>query len=81
MCERGVSVCVSLTGLNSEFSFSLTGCHTELEKLSLLYNYPHSWWKNNWMLTFHKVIKFKPQRQGFELMSRCTFPTTTTIAP
>ena len=41
----------SLTGLNSEFSFSLTSC---LTKAALLFI--HSWRENNWIHTFPKGI-------------------------
>ena len=37
----------SLTGLNSEFSFSQTSCLTKAEEPSLPYYFTHSWRENN----------------------------------
>ena len=44
----------SLTGLNSEFSFSLTSCLTKAEEPGLRYYFTHSWRENNWIHTFPK---------------------------
>ena len=33
----------SLTGLNTEFSSTQTGCHTDAKESSLLYHFSHSW--------------------------------------
>ena len=46
----------SLTGLNSEFVFSCTGCLTKAEELSLPYYSPHNWRENNWIYIFSKVL-------------------------
>ena len=46
----------SLTGLNSEFSFSKTSCLTKAEEPSLPYYFTHSWRENNWIHTFPKGI-------------------------
>ena len=46
----------SLTGLNSEFSFSYTSCLTKAEEPSLPYYFTHSWRENNWIHTFPKGI-------------------------
>ena len=45
----------SLTGLNSEFSFSLTSCLTKAEEPSLS-NYLPIWRESNWIHTFPKGI-------------------------
>ena len=45
-----------LTGLNSEFSFSLTSCFTKAEETSLSYYFSQSWRENNWINTFPKGI-------------------------
>ena len=42
----------SLTGLNSEFSFSATSCLTKAEEPSLSYYFAHSWRENNWIHTW-----------------------------
>ena len=44
----------SLTGFNSEFSFSETSCRTKAEEPSLPYYFTHSWRENNWIHTFPK---------------------------
>ena len=47
----------SLTGFNSEFSFSLTSCLTKTEEPSLpYYLFTHSWRENNWIHIFPKGI-------------------------
>ena len=46
----------SLTGLNSELSFSYTSCLTNAEEPSLPYYFTHSWRENNWIHTFPKGI-------------------------
>ena len=46
----------SLTGLNSEFSFSETSRLTKAEEPSLPYYFTHSWRENNWIHTFPKGI-------------------------
>ena len=74
----------SLTGLNSEFSFSWTslphiGWRTQCAEL-----FTHSWRENNWIHTFPKVkyfVKCNQPRPGFELMSPCPLPTAITITP
>ena len=46
----------SLTGLNSEFSFSYTSCLTKAEEPSLPFYFNHIWRENNWIHTFPKGI-------------------------
>ena len=46
----------SLTGLNSEFSFSETSCLTKAVEPSLSYYFTHSWRENYWIHTFPKGI-------------------------
>ena len=46
----------SLTGLNSEFSFSETSCLTKAEEPSLSYYLPIAGGENNWIHTFPKGI-------------------------
>ena len=66
------------SNLNSEFPFSLTGCHTNVKEPSL------PWIENSWMYTFAKgfsTIECKLPRPGFELGSLCQLPTTITVTP
>ena len=46
----------SLTGLNSEFSFSLTCCLTKAEEPSLPYNLPIARGRINGLITFPRVL-------------------------
>ena len=74
----------SLTGLNSEFSFSSTSCLTKAEEPSLSYYLPikyHSW-EDNWIHTFPKGISamWNAISLGQDLNS-CPYPTTITITP
>ena len=46
----------SLTGLNSEFSFSYTSCFSKAEELQSALLFTHSWRENNWIHTFPKSI-------------------------
>ena len=46
----------SLTGLNSEFSFSQTSCHTKAKEHSLPYYFTHSWMDSSEIYTFLKGI-------------------------
>ena len=46
----------SLTGLNSEFSFSSTSCLFKAEEPTLPYYFTHSLRENNWIQTFPKGI-------------------------
>ena len=39
-------------GLNTEFSFFLTGCHAQDKEPSL----PYNWRENSWIHAFHKGI-------------------------
>ena len=73
----------SLTGLNSEFSFSWTSCLTMAEEPSLPYYFTHSWRENNWIHTFPKGISsmWNAISPGFELVSPCPIPATITITP
>ena len=45
-----------LTGLNSNISFSLTGCLTKAKELRLPYYFSHSWWENFSIHAFSKDI-------------------------
>ena len=47
----------SLTCLNSENSFSLTGCHTKFKEPVIQFTY--CWKKNNRIYTFSKVISVR----------------------
>ena len=73
----------SLTGLNSEFSFSKTSCLTKAEEPSLALLFTHSWRENNWIYTFLKGISamWNAICPGFELVSPCPIPATITITP
>ena len=46
----------SLTDLNSEYSFSYIGCHTNVKEPNLHYLFTHSWRENRWIHTFPKGI-------------------------
>ena len=46
----------SLTGFNSEFSFSLTSCLTKAEELSLSYYLPIAGWRIIGFIPFPRVI-------------------------
>ena len=46
----------SLTGLNSEYSFSETSCLTKAEEPSLSHYLPIAGGENNWIHTFPKGI-------------------------
>ena len=46
----------SLTGLNSEFSFSYTSCLTKAVRTQSALLFAHSWRENNWIHTFPKGI-------------------------
>ena len=48
----------SLTGLESEFSFSYTSCHIKVKVLSLLYYLPIDVRRIAWMYTFPKGMSF-----------------------
>ena len=72
----------SLTGLNSEFSFSWTSCLTKAEKPSLLYYLPIARVRIIWFISFPRVLVLCNQlRAGFELVLPYPFPTTITITP
>ena len=64
----------SLTGLNSEFSFSKTSCLTKPEEHSLSYYLPIGG-------GIQCYVKCNQSRPGFELVSRCPFSATITITP
>ena len=65
----------SLTGLNPELSFSLTGCLTKAKKLSLLCYLPIVGGRIIGFIAFLTVLVL------CELGSPCLFPTTLTITP
>ena len=74
----------SLTGLNSEFSFSLTSCLTKAEEPSLSYYLPIAGGRIIGFIPFSRVLvlcECNQSRPGFELVSPCPFPTTITITP
>ena len=52
--QHNVNFLRYLIGLNSEFSFSKSGCPTEVKELNL----PNTsrWREKNWILTFSKVL-------------------------
>ena len=64
----------SLTGLNSQFSFSKTSCLSKAKQRSLPYYLP---------IAGGRIIGFIPNlsRLGFELESSCPFPTMIMITP
>ena len=67
----------SLTGLNSEFSLSLTGCLTKGKEPSLLYYLPIAGGRIIEFIPFPKVLGHMKCNQpcpGFELGSPCPFP-------
>ena len=75
----------SLTGLNSEFSFSYTSCLTKAEEQSALL-FTHSWRENNRIHTFPKGISSAMWNaislvQDLNSGRRVHFPTTITITP
>ena len=70
----------SLTGLNSEFSFSETSCLAKAEEISLPYYLPIAGGRIIGFIPFPNV-KCNQSRSGFELVSPCPFPTTITITP
>ena len=72
----------SLTGLNSEFSFSQTSCHTKAKEPSLPYYLPIAGGRIIGFIPFPRVLVLCNQsRPGFELVSPCPFPMTITITP
>ena len=72
----------SLTGFNSEFSFSLTSCLTKAEEPSLSYYLPIAGGRIIGFIPFPRVyVKCNQFRPGFELVSPCPFPTTITTTP
>ena len=75
----------SLTGLNSEFSFSDKSCLTKAEEPSLSYYLPIAGGRIIGFIPFPRVLVLceMQSRPGFELVSPCPFPfpTTITITP
>ena len=74
----------SLTGLNSEFSFSKTSCLSKAEEPSLSYYLPIARGRIIGFIPFPRVLvlcECNQSRPGFELVSPCPFPTTITITP
>ena len=72
----------ALTYLNFGFSFSLTGCHTKVKEPSLTYYLTITAGRIIRFMPFVRVfgyVKCKQPRTGFELGSRCPFPSTITI--
>ena len=71
-----------LTTLNSEFSFSVTFCHTRVKEFSLPFYLPIVWERIVKFIPFPRVLRqceCKQPRAGFELGSLCLFATTVTI--
>ena len=79
-CDTRSNFKQSLTGLNSEFSFSWTSCLTKAEELSLPYYLPIAGGRiiSQEYLCY---VKCNQSRPGFELVSPCSFPKTVTIKP
>ena len=72
----------SLTGLNSEFSFSQTSCPTKAEEPSLSYYLPIAGGRIIGFIPFPRVLvlcEMQSVSSRFELMSPCSSPTTITI--
>ena len=68
----------SSTGLNSEFSFSQTGCLTKAKRTQSAQLLTDYWKENNWIHTVPKCYQLRP---GIELVSMFPFPMTITILP
>ena len=67
-------------GLNSEFFFSLTGCHTKVKKTSL----PIAGGSVVGLIPFPRLLMLcetQTASSRFELSSTCTFPMMITIIP
>ena len=73
----------SLTGLNSDFSFSKTSCLTKAEEPSLSYYLPIAGGRIIGFIPFPKGISamWNVISPGFELVSPCPIPATITITP
>ena len=74
----------SLTGLNSEYSFSSTSCLTKAEEPSLPYYLPIAGGRIIGFIPFPRVLvlcEMQSVSSRFELVSLCPFPTTITITP
>ena len=72
----------SLTGLNLEFSFSLTCCHTKVKELSLLNCLPIAGQRIVGFISFPKVwVLHEMQTASFRILNTYPFPTTITIKP
>ena len=71
----------SLTGLNSEFSFSWTSCLTKVEEPSLPDYLSITGGRIIGFIPFPSYVKCYQSRPGFELVSWCPFPTTIIITP
>ena len=74
----------SLTGLNSEFSFSQTSCLTKAEEPSLSYYLPIAGGRIIGFIPFPRVLvlcEMQSVSSRFELKSPCPIPMTITITP
>ena len=72
----------SLTGLNSEFYFFLTGCLNKPQEASLPYFFTCGWWENNWIHTISNGISAMWNAITFVLdLKSCPFATMITITP
>ena len=69
--------------MNSEFSFSKTGCHIKAQEHCLLCYFNHCWEENTWIHPFPRGIcvmwKGKQLRPRFELGLLCSFLTMISI--
>ena len=76
-CNRRRILKQCLSGLNLKFNFSLTGCHTKVEKSTLLF----TWRENSWTFSrgYQHNMKCKEPRSEFKLKSPC--PLNVAIAP
>ena len=68
-----------LTNLNSEFSFSLTGCRTKVKEPRLPNNLPIADRRIVEYILFLGVFSPNSLYQGFELWPLCLFPLTITV--
>ena len=72
----------SLTGLNSEFSFSSTSCLPKAEEHSLPYYLPIAGVRIFGFIPFPRVLVLcECNQSGFEIVSPCPYPAMITITP
>ena len=83
-CDTRPTFKQSFTGFNSDFSFSPTSCHTQVQEPSLPSVYLLPGWESlDWFLSeqYQHYEKCKQPRPGFELGSPSLFLTKMTITP